>query len=114
MGTIHVFFKLVCFVIDIGRPKVKSCDDYNGSGRHTAIWVKIFSSIKLKIPLLCLVCSFAFFSPSPRSSYSNGGQVVALWAVMDANEDPTVSFHRSEDLRLPQDPWCGTWYNPSS
>ena len=41
---------------------------------------------------------FAFFSPSPRSSYSNGGQVVALWAVMDANEALTVDFH-SKDIQ---------------
>ena len=66
-----------------GPPNVKSCDDlahYNGSGHSTAIWVKICSTINWKIPLLCLVSSFALFSPGPRSSYSkerwSGGRFV--------------------------------------
>ena len=65
MGTIHVFFKLVCSVIDIGLPKDKSCDDYNGSGRHTAIWVKICSTIKLKNLIVVSSLQFCIFQPQP-------------------------------------------------
>ena len=46
---------------------LKSLTNYNWSGHHTAIWVKICSTIKWKIPLLCLAASlqFCIFQPQP-------------------------------------------------
>ena len=92
---------------------------YNGLPLHshvgkTLLAHKLEKRRQLSLLSAHMLRTFAFFNQPAIQLLQQWWSVVTLWAVMDANEDPTVNFHRSEDLWLPQEPWCGTWYNPSS
>ena len=102
-----------------GPPNVKSCDDlahYNGSGHNTASWLKICSTIKWKIPLLRLVCSFAFFSQPEiqlLQQWWSGGRFVGGYGRKWGSNCgfPLQRYHSS---CFPRHLVCWMWYSPCS
>ena len=68
---------------------------------------------KLKNPIVVSSLQFCIFQPQPAIQLlQRDGQVVALWAVMDANEDLTVDFH-SKDIQPVAADGCLPYFSDS-